>query len=255
VTEPAAEPLAEPVAEPAVASTAEPDTAVAEPDEAVTEPVAEPAVTEPVTQPVTEPVAEPAPHARHSPQPARHSPAPPLFADEVEQQATRVAVDEPATVPEHDTGHDTEASPARPRRVPHVPHVPHVPRPAGMVAAVVTGIVVGLGLVGLTWAGLRTCEVVRGTSSCGGVGYPLLAAIAVVMVVVGALLLRFAHVPEPASTSFLAVGLTAVVALLFLVDSLLDRSMVVVIPVITAVTFAAAHWVTRTFVEPGEWTH
>jgi hypothetical protein len=72
------------------------------------------------------------------------------------------------------------------------------------------------------------------------------------MVIVGALLLRAARVPEAASTSFLGVGLTAVIALLFLVDSLLDRSMVVVIPVITAATFAASHWVTRTFVEPGD---
>ena len=31
---------------------------------------------------------------------------------------------------------------------------------------------------------------------------------------------------------------------------LLDRSMVVVVPLICAVTFGLAHWVTRTFVEP-----
>ena len=124
-----------------------------------------------------------------------------------------------------------------------------LPRPGGMLAVVVTGVAVGLGIVGLTWVSLRGCEAVQGTSSCGGVGYPLLAVILAVMVVVGALLLRFARVPEAASTSFLAVGLTAVLALMFLVDSLLDQAMIVVLPLICAGSFAAAHWVTRTFVE------
>lgn len=125
-----------------------------------------------------------------------------------------------------------------------------LPRPSGMVAAVVTGLVVGLGIVGLTWASLRGCEAVQGTSSCGGAGYPMLGVVLAVMVVAGALLLRLAQVPEPGSTSFLAVGLTAVLALMFLVDSLLDRAMIVVLPLICAGSFAAAHWVTRTFVEP-----
>jgi hypothetical protein len=119
-----------------------------------------------------------------------------------------------------------------------------------MLAAVITGLAVGLGIVGLTWVSLRGCEAVQGTSSCGGVGYPLLAVILAVMVVVGTLLLRLAQVPEAASTSFLAVGLTAVLALMFLVDSLLDDAMIVVLPLICAGAFAAAHWVTRTFVEP-----
>ncbi|HEY0950054.1 hypothetical protein, partial [Nocardioides sp.] len=122
--------------------------------------------------------------------------------------------------------------------------------PGGMPAVLLTGVVVGLGIVGLTWASLRLCEGVQGTSSCGDTGYGLLIAILVVMVVVGMLLLRLARVPEPGSTSFLAVGLTCVLALLFLVDSLLDRPMVVVIPLISAGTFALAHWVTRTFTGP-----
>ena len=122
--------------------------------------------------------------------------------------------------------------------------------PPGMAAAVVSGAVVGLGTVGLTWAALRSCEGVLGTSSCGGVGYPLLGLILVVMVLVGALLLRLAKVTDPGTTSFLGVGLAVVVALLVLVDHLLDPSMVVVLPVISAATFALAHWMTRTFIEP-----
>lgn len=189
-----------------------------------------------------------------TPEPTRPTGAPPLFVDEVEgsdepDEPTRVdevrpvptlvTVDEPA--PTRVDDQVVEPAP-RPRRD------PRVRRPGGMVAAVVTGVVVGLGIVGLTWASLRLCEVVQGTSSCGDTGYPLLIAILVVMVVVGALLLKAARVPEAGSTSFLAVGLTSVIALLFLVDSLLDRAMVVVIPVIAAAAFAAAHALTRALV-------
>jgi hypothetical protein len=127
-----------------------------------------------------------------------------------------------------------------------------VPVPGGMVAAVLTGLVVGLGLVGLTWAGLRTCESVQGTTSCGNSGYPLLVAILVAMVVVGGALLKAAHVPDPWTTSFLAVGLTAVIALLIFIDSLTDRSMIVIIPVLSAACFALAHWITRTFIDPAD---
>ena len=118
-----------------------------------------------------------------------------------------------------------------------------------MLAAVGTGLMVGLGIVGLTWASLRGCAAVQGTSSCGDAGYPLLGLMLAVMVVVGWLLLRLLHVADPATTSFLAVGLAMVVALLVLVDHLMDRSMVVVVPLLCAATYAAAHWVTSTFVE------
>jgi hypothetical protein len=162
---------------------------------------------------------------------------PPLFVDEVEPVT---AVDQaPVSVV-------VEETPAPTRRA------PRIRAPGGMVVAVVTGLVVGLGMVGLTWASLELCETAQGTSSCGGTGYPLLAAILVLMVLVGMLLLKLGRVAEPGSTSFLAVGLTAVLALLFLVDSLLDTAMIVVIPVISAASYAASHWVTRTFIEPAE---
>jgi NADH:ubiquinone oxidoreductase subunit 3 (subunit A) len=92
---------------------------------------------------------------------------------------------------------------------------------------------------------------VRGTTSCGGAaGYPLVALIFVAMVVVAALLLRLARVPEPTGTSLLGLGLTGVVALLFLVDVLLDGSMVVVIPLLTAGTFALSYTVTTRVADP-----
>ncbi len=145
-------------------------------------------------------------------------------------------------------------SPApKPRREPRPPRVRTERGPGGVLAAAVTGVVVGLGICGLTWASLRSCEGVQGTSSCGDAGYPLLGLMLAVMVVVGWLLLRLLRVADPATTSFLAVGLAMVVALLVLVDHLMDRAMVVVIPLLCAATYAAAHWVTSTFVEaPGD---
>ncbi|MFC7497026.1 MULTISPECIES: hypothetical protein [unclassified Nocardioides] len=125
-------------------------------------------------------------------------------------------------------------------------------RAGGPIIVVVVGLLVGLAVVGLTWASLRTCEEVQGTTSCGRAGYPMLALVLVLAVLVGVALLRLARVPDPVSTTVLGVGLACVIALLFLVDSLDEPAMVVVIPVISAVTFALSHWVTTTFVEPGD---
>jgi hypothetical protein len=138
-----------------------------------------------------------------------------------------------------------ETKPQRPRRRRELA----LPTVGGRAAAVVTGVLVGVITVGLTWAGLRLCEVVRGTSSCGGPGYLLLLGIVVAMVVLGAVLLRAWGVPEPGSTSFLAVVLLAVVAL-HQGDVLFHVWMILVLPACSALTFAASQWVTATFVEP-----
>ncbi|MGY2700808.1 hypothetical protein [Nocardioides sp. HB32] len=175
------------------------------------------------------PPAEPAP----APEPV---PVPPV------EETRPVVVDDPRPEPYPGIEPAPEPEPRRKAR--------RERKPGGMAAAVLTGLVVGLGIVGLTWASLRSCERVQGTSSCGDVGYPMLGLILVVLVLVGWLLLRLLRVPDPASTSFLGLGLAVVIALLVLVDHLLDRSMVVVVPLICALTFGVAHWVTRTFVEP-----
>ena len=125
-------------------------------------------------------------------------------------------------------------------------------RIGGLAAAVLTGLLVGVITVGLTWASLRLCEVARGTSSCGGPGFLLLLAIMVAMVFLGSLLLRATGVAEPGSTSFLAIGLLAVLVLLFLVDVLFAWWMIIVIPVFSVLTFALAHWVTTAFIEPAD---
>ena len=119
-------------------------------------------------------------------------------------------------------------------------------------AAVVTGALVGLLGVGLGWLGLRGCSALRGTSSCGDPGLLVLIAIAVVMGIVGQVLLRAWHVPAAGSTSFLGVALTAVVAVLFSLGSYDGVFTVVALPVVAALTFAVARWLTASNTSPGD---
>ncbi|MCY7396762.1 MAG: hypothetical protein LH468_11565 [Nocardioides sp.] len=194
-----------------------------------------PAAAATLTMPSFEPVTTPAPHL-----PARSA-----------QTAQTSKADQA----------DQAAKPARSSRLPRLPgRSDREPAPArvprdvvapvwlvGRVAAVVTGLVVGLVLVLATALALRLCELVRGTSSCGSAGFFLLVAILLLGVLVGSAVLRVARVPDPGSTSVLAVGLTSVIALLFLVDQLFAWWMVIVIPLVSAGTFALSHWVTTTF--------
>ena len=120
----------------------------------------------------------------------------------------------------------------------------HVPGP---VAAVLTGVVVGLALVGLTSACLLLCTTWRGTSSCGRPGILLLLAITVVAAVLGAVLLRLLGVATAGSTSLL--GVLFLLALLPVVDR---WWLAVAVPVLAMLTYLAAWWLTTTYVEPGE---
>jgi len=142
-----------------------------------------------------------------------------------------------------------DAPPAR--RAPRArPTLPSVSLPGGWPAVVVTGLVVGLVVVGLTWASLRTCEAAQGTSTCGRAGYPLLLVVLALAVIVGSALLRVTQVPDPVSTSLLGVGVAAVVALVVLIDHLDQPAMVIVIPLVCAATFAGSHWLTTSVIEP-----
>ena len=128
------------------------------------------------------------------------------------------------------------------------------PRPTltvdGRVATAVTGLVVGLLVVVLTAGSLALCESVRGVSSCGGgPGFLLLVLVMAGMVVLGGLMLRLAKVPDPASTSFLAVGLLAVLSMLFLVDVLEEWWMIIVIPLLSVAMVLLSHWVTTQVVD------
>lgn len=126
------------------------------------------------------------------------------------------------------------------------------PSLGGPVAAAVTGLVVGLLMVGLSWGSLRLCEVARGTSSCGQPGFVVVLAILALLVVVGRLLLRTLGVDDAGSISFLGVGVVAVVTLLFLVGALFQWWIVLVLPAVSVASFALAHWVSTAFVETPE---
>jgi hypothetical protein len=122
--------------------------------------------------------------------------------------------------------------------------MPELPRISGAMAAVVTGLIIGLLACGATWVSLQGCEAIRGTSSCGGPGFLLLLAILIVLVLAGSVLLSLLRVPEAASTSFLAVGLLAMLVLLVLTSWIFQWWMVLVIPPLAAGTYSLAHWVT-----------
>ncbi|MDQ6933738.1 MAG: hypothetical protein M3130_00295 [Actinomycetota bacterium] len=139
--------------------------------------------------------------------------------------------------------------PGRLRRGPHDFKLPHL---NSRVATVLSGIIVGLVGVVLAIGTDQGCQAARGVNTCGGgVGLFALIVILVVEVLVGAVLLRAFGVADPASTSFLGVALVAVIAMLFFVGALGSMWMLVVIPVLTGLTYLFAWWVTDTFVETG----
>jgi len=217
-------------------------------------PEPEPAAVETApTEPVPPVPADEAPTALTSPpvtaEPVPSPDAPPLFADEV-APAPLAPPTPPAAAPVAETA-EPAAQPQQPPKPARVRRQWSLPALGGMAAAMITGVLVGVFTVGLVWASMHLCEVVRGTSSCGGPGYLLLLAIVIAMVLLGAVLLRAWGLPDPSATSFLAVGLMGVLALL-MVDLLFNWWMIIVIPAIAAATFALAHWVTATFTEPAE---
>jgi hypothetical protein len=152
------------------------------------------------------------------------------------------AAEEPELEPEPER-------PAQPTRVRKERKALTLPPLSAPIASVVTGVLIGLVIVGLTFLSSRGCELVRGSGSCGAVGLPLLIAIMALGVLLGAVLLKAWQVSDPMSSSFLAVGLVAVLAMLFLLPSIDEWWMVIVIPVLGALTFLLAWWVTRTFID------
>jgi hypothetical protein len=112
--------------------------------------------------------------------------------------------------------------------------------------------VVGLLGTALTYASLRGCEMLKGTESCGGSGLGVLVAILVLMVIGGAVMLKLLGISDPRATSFLAVGLMSVIVLVTLMENLFSAWMFVAIPLVCAVSYAAALWVTTRFVDTVE---
>ena len=115
----------------------------------------------------------------------------------------------------------------------------------GLPAACLTGVAVGGLAVLLAWLAGVGCEAVRGTSACGGgPGLLILLVVLVVLTGAGTLLLRVLDVPHAGSTSLLAVGILAVLVLVFLLGSLDEGWALVTVPVASAISYAASWWVT-----------
>ncbi len=132
---------------------------------------------------------------------------------------------------------------AKPAEAERTPREPREPVASPRTGALATGVVAGALLIGLVFLGFQACEAARGSNSCGTApGMGLLLVVLALTVVVSGFLLRYFRVPDPVSTSFLAVALVAVVALLFLVDVLDSWPMLVVIPVLSAAAFLASWW-------------
>ncbi len=157
--------------------------------------------------------------------------------------------------PEAAYAEEEPEEPPRKRRRPSMPSLPSTPDLSlplleDRIAVAVTGVVVGLTGVLLTYLFQLGCGAVRGAGSCGTAGLLLLLAVLIVMVFEGAALLRAWFVDEALTTSFLAVALLAVVSMLVLLP-IIDRwFMVIVIPVLSAGLFWLSWFVTSRFDAP-----
>jgi hypothetical protein len=234
-------PVPEPIPEPAPVP--EPDPIPVPEPEPTPAPVAAPEVEETTVLPGPVPVAEPELQPASSADPV----GAPLFVDELppEQPAPTVAA---AEQPIEHVEHVEAPKPPKVRKERTPLSLPKInPR----IAAMATGLVVGLVGVVLSFGASQGCEAVRGVGSCGGSGLFALLAVLIIEVLLGAALLKAFGLTDPTSTSFLGVGLVAVIALLFFLSSLESVWMLLVIPVLTGITFVLSWWVTETFVEQG----
>jgi hypothetical protein len=216
----------------------------------------------PPPEPKPEPKPEPAPAlastedtavldtpvATQAPVRSEASVGAPLFADETDGAETDGA--EPAEdAPAQSVATEDVVAGRRRALAERTPVT--LPRINPRVAALLTGLVVGLVGVVLSFGASNGCEAVRGVGSCGGIGLLALLAVLAVEVVLGAVLLKAFGLVDATSTSFLGVGLVAVLALLFFLSALDSPWMLLVLPVLTAITFLISWWVTETFVEQG----
>ncbi len=234
---------------------AKPEPAEAAPGaEDATEDFAPEQVTGPLAEPRTTPADDPARDAdrdRFAPV-GKGSPGP-------DHETT--VMSEPVTDPLEEPAEQPAEQPADETQVlePEEPHAKRrglaLPAIGALPAAVVTGVLVGIITVGLTWQSLQVCSLIKDTPSCGDSGIFLLLIVFVVMVYFGAALLRAWRVRDPGSTSFLGMALLAVVVMLFMLDSIEEWWTIIVVPVLAAVTYALSQWVTSTFTEPGDRPH
>jgi len=114
------------------------------------------------------------------------------------------------------------------------------PLPPVLVLAVV-GLLCGFAVVALVWLSERGCDRVRDTPNCGALGLPLLVLTVVVSIVLGALALGRLAMPHPKLVAFLGVTFMLLIVVGFLSDDLFSTWSLLVVPVLTAITFLVAH--------------
>ncbi len=114
------------------------------------------------------------------------------------------------------------------------------PLPPLLVLAVV-GLLAGFVTIAMIWLSEQGCNRVRDTPNCGAAGFPLLILTVVVTIVLAALALTKLAMPHPRLVAFLGVMFMLLVVLAFLTDHLSSTWNLLVVPVLSAVTFLAAH--------------
>ena len=208
------------------------------PEDVAPEPAPEP---ERIAEPEPEPEPDPIPEPEPSPVPAPTPEPEPEPEPETAVIAEQPAYDPPtAVVPvvEEDV-EPAHLEPPAPRELPL----------SGLPAAAVTGLVVGGLAVLLSWLAGRGCEAVRGTSACGGgPGFLILLLVLALLALAGGWLLARFGEPESGSTSLLAVGIMAVLVLLFLLGSLDEWWAAIAVPVTAVVAYCGSWWVTNAVV-------
>jgi hypothetical protein len=114
------------------------------------------------------------------------------------------------------------------------------PLPPLLILAVV-GLLAGFVTVGLVWLSEQGCDRVRNSPNCGAAGFPLLIVVIVIAVVLGGLALSRLAMPHPKLVAFLGVGFMLLIVLAFLSNDLFSTWTLLVVPVLTAITFLVAH--------------
>lgn len=168
-----------------------------------------------------------------------------------EPAAERTVEPSPSQAPSR---HDEPAAPQEPAAPVDEPGARKAARTTPVLpprlAAVITGLLVGVAGTLLTYGSLRGCEALTGTGSCGGGPWLLLlVAILAVMVLLGGLLLKAWSVTDPQSTSFLAVAITAVVVMLTMLEAVFSVWIFLAVPLVCMAAYVAAHWVTTRFAD------
>jgi hypothetical protein len=114
-----------------------------------------------------------------------------------------------------------------------------------IVAAAVTGAICGLVGALLVSLGEQGCDASPGRASCGGTGVILVIGVTAGCMLLGALILGALGVPDAVLVSFFGVAAALMVILWFLLGHVFSAWMLLVVPLMTAVTFVLSGLVTR----------